>query len=129
MMPSGEFLFCSAVYRSVLNFPVFMEFPGTPSPPGPINGAPPRPGNWLIPAVLVTIFCCNVLGVIGIVYAARVDTKYQHGDYAGAAEDARQARLWTLIPLAIGLVLFTLLALFYGTLFITMMRSSGQYGQ
>jgi ABC-type Fe3+ transport system permease subunit len=80
----------------------------------PLNGAPPRPGNWLVPAILVTIFCCNVLGVVGVVYAARVDTKYLHGDYAGAAEDARQARLWTLIPVGISLVLWVLYALFFG---------------
>lgn len=106
-----------------------MDSPGNPSQPVSFNGAPPRPNNWLIPAILVTIFCCNVLGVVGIVYAARVDTKYQHGDYAGATEDARQARLWTLIPFAIGLLLFVIMAISYGALFFTIMQRSGQSPQ
>lgn len=84
--------------------------------------ATPKPNNWLVPAILVTLFCCNLLGIVGVVYAARVDTKYAHGDYAGAAEDARQARLWTLIPLIIGVVLWIGFMAFYGFFFFTMMR-------
>lgn len=91
-----------------------MENPNVPASPGYDPITPPRPSNWLVPAILVTLFCCNWLGIVGVIYAARVDTKYTLGDYAGAAEDARQARLWTLIPLIIGLVFWVAFMAFYG---------------
>lgn len=99
----------------------------TPYPPSP-GYAQPKPNNWLIPAILVTLFCCNLLGIIGVVYAARVDTKYGHGDYAGATEDARQARLWTLIPLAIGVVFWLAIMAFYGALMYTVFKQGGMGG-
>lgn len=101
-----------------------METPVNPTGFGTLNGAPPKPNNWLVPAILVTILCCNLLGVVGVVYAARVDTKYLHGDYAGAAEDARQARLWTLIPVAVGVIAWILYFVFFGAM---MMSSMNQF--
>jgi hypothetical protein len=101
-----------------------METPMNPPGAGTFNGAPPKPNNWLVPAILVTILCCNLLGVIGVVYAARVDTKYVHGDYAGAADDARQARLWTLIPVAVGVLFWILYAVFFGA---AIMSNMGQF--
>ncbi|PQA58982.1 hypothetical protein C5O19_04805 [Siphonobacter curvatus] len=87
--------------------------------------APPKPYNWLVPAILVTLFCCNYLGVVGVVYAARVETKYNLGDYAGADNDARQAKLWTLVPLAVGVIAWIILMVFYGALITSTMRSGG----
>jgi hypothetical protein len=100
----------------------FMENPTLPTSAAYDPMAAPKPNNWLVPAILVTLFCCNWLGIVGVVYAARVDTKYNHGDYAGATEDARQARLWTLIPLAIGVVFWLLFMAFYGFVFFAAMR-------
>lgn len=106
-----------------------MENSTLPSSSGYDPLAAPKPNNWLVPAILVTLFCCNWLGIVGVVYAARVDTKYAHGDYAGAAEDARQARLWTLIPLAIGVVFWLLFMAFYGFVFFAAMREGKFPGQ
>ncbi|MDR6194480.1 CD225/dispanin family protein [Siphonobacter sp. SORGH_AS_0500] len=97
-------------------------------PPFPTDSSfntPPKPYNWLVPAILVTLFCCNYLGVVGVVYAARVETKYNLGDYAGADSDARQAKLWTLVPLAVGVVLWLGLVIFYGALISSTLKSGG----
>lgn len=96
------------------------------APPSGTNpGIPPRPNNWLVPAILITLFCCNYLGVVGVIYAARVDTKYNLGDYAGAENDAKQAKLWTLIPLGVGLLCWVGFMIFYGAIFWAAMQNKG----
>lgn len=62
----------------------------------------PRPKNWLVESILVTIFCCLPFGIVGIIYAAQVNTKFDLGDYLGATRMARDARKWTLISLIVG---------------------------
>jgi hypothetical protein len=42
-------------------------------------------------------------GIVAIVYAAQVDTKWMMGDYAGAREAAKTARTWTLVAFILGL--------------------------
>ena len=83
-----------------------MEVPyATPSAPDLSGDIPPlKPSNWLWPSILATLFCCNVFGIVGIVYAARVDSLYYAGKYGESEQSARQARTWTLIAAAVGLI-------------------------
>jgi Interferon-induced transmembrane protein len=73
--------------------------------PPPQYGQPagPPPNNYLLPAIL-TILCCWPLAIPAIVFAAQVNSKYNAGDLAGAAESSRRARLFTLIAFIVGLV-------------------------
>ena len=61
---------------------------------------PLKPNNWLWQSILATLFCCIFFGIIGIVYAARVDSFYYRGMYAEAEQFARKARMWTLLAVA-----------------------------
>jgi predicted secreted protein len=74
--------------------------------PPPQYGQPagPPPNNFLVPAILSTIFCCLPFGIAAIVFAAQVNGKYAAGDMAGANESARKARLFTWISVGAGLV-------------------------
>ena len=65
--------------------------------------------NYLVQSILVTLFCCLPLGVVGIVYAAQVNPKLQAGDRSGALHSSRNAKNWTLAGFVIGL----LVLLFY----------------
>ena len=40
--------------------------------------------NYLVQAILVTLFCCLPFGVVAIIQAAQVNSKLQAGDVAGA---------------------------------------------
>ena len=73
--------------------------------PPPQYGQPagPPPNNYLVPAIL-TIFCCWPLAIPAIVFAAQVNSKYNAGDYQGAAEASRRARTFALIAFVVGLV-------------------------
>ena len=49
-----------------------------------------RPKNWLVESILVTIFCCLPFGIVGIINAANVNSRYDTGDFAGATRPARR---------------------------------------
>ena len=48
------------------------------------NNDRPSPSNNLIWAILCTIFCCQITGIIAIVFAAQVSSKYDENGYAAA---------------------------------------------
>lgn len=52
--------------------------------------------NNLVWAILSTLLCCMPLGIVSIVYAARVDGKHAAGDIQGARDDARLAANWAI---------------------------------
>lgn len=74
-----------------------------------------RPKNYLVQAILVTIFCCLPLGVVGIVFATQVNSKYDAGDYAGAEKASKQAKQFMLWGLILGLVIYVAYLAFFGT--------------
>lgn len=59
--------------------------------------------NYLVFAILTTVFCCLPAGIPAIVYAAQVNGKLQAGDYAGAQQASKNAKLWCLVALGLGL--------------------------
>lgn len=63
-----------------------------------------KPFSYLLPAILVTIFCCQPLGIAAIVFAAMSMGRSSSGDYAGAQSAANTARLLCLIAVGVGLV-------------------------
>jgi hypothetical protein len=106
------------------------HFPGgyqqPPSPAAPQYGpgyqqpAPPYPqASWpgavappiqtyLVPAILVTLFCFLPTGIAAIVYATQVSKKRDAGDYIGAARASKQARMWTIVSLAVGVAVLAI---------------------
>jgi hypothetical protein len=79
-----------------------MSTPYEPAPAGPPASQPP-PSN-LVWAILTTIFCCLIPGIVSIVFAAQVNSKWAQGDFAGAQESSRKARLWAIIAAVAGIV-------------------------
>lgn len=72
------------------------------------NAIPPMPENYLVWAILATIFCCWPIGIAAIINAAKVSSAYSTGDYAGAqkaSDNAKKFSIWT----AIGGVIFWIL--------------------
>ncbi len=92
--------------------------PGGPLQPAPRPVEPPpqqatrpsapfTPGthvpNYLVQAILVTIFCCLPFGIVSIVFAAQVNGKLGGGDYAGALESSNKAKTWAWVSFWVGL--------------------------
>ena len=86
-----------------------MDVPPPPQPEMQTSSAPQATQsdvpNYLVQAILTTVFCCLPLGIVSIVYAAQVNGKVAAGDRAGALESSRNARMWALISFVTGLVL------------------------
>ena len=83
-----------------------------------LNMAPPGPKgpfseNWLVEAILVTLLCCLPFGVVGIIFAAQVNTKQQAGDSEGAEKARKEAAKWTKIGFWVGLGVILLYVLFW----------------
>ena len=58
--------------------------PGRPYPQAPWQGAVAPIQTYLVPAILVTLFCFLPTGIAAIVYATQVSSKRDAGDYIGA---------------------------------------------
>lgn len=84
--------------------------------------AGPEPPNHLVWAILTTLFCCLPFGIVSIVYAAQVSSKWAGGDYAGAMSASRNAKQWAIIA-AVSVVLPVVLLFLFGA-FGTLVRST-----
>ena len=49
------------------------------------------PNSWLVPAVVSTLLCFPITGVIGVYFAAQVRVRWDLGDLDGADVAARRA--------------------------------------
>ena len=74
------------------------------APYGVPGGYPQHIPNYLVQAILVTIFCCLPLGIVAIIFAAQVNGKVAAGDIAGAQSSSRTARTLVIVPVIVGAV-------------------------
>ncbi len=74
----------------------------TPPPP---SGTHDKVPNYLIPAI-ISALCCFPLGIISIIFAAQVNGKVQAGNVAGALDASKKAKLFSIIFIALGVVLW-----------------------
>ncbi|HTX95870.1 MAG TPA: CD225/dispanin family protein [Mycobacterium sp.] len=74
----------------------FLEHPGPPTRP---------PNNYLIPAVLVTMFCCLPLGIVAIVKSGQVNGLWAQGRYAEAQASADSAKKWVIWSVVAGAII------------------------
>ncbi|PIK39080.1 hypothetical protein BSL78_24087, partial [Apostichopus japonicus] len=68
---------------------------------------PGTTNDYLVFAILVTIFCFWPTGIVAIVFAAKVRSLFSSGDIQGAEQASASAELWTKISLGIGIVWIT----------------------
>ena len=91
------------------------DYGSTPPPPPPLpsygipgaQGTPPP--NYLVWAILTTIFCCLPLGIASIVFSTQVNSKWSLGDIVGAQDASVKAKkfaIWAAIAWAIIAVLY-----------------------
>jgi len=86
--------------------------PPTPPPPYGASGVPglqgTPPPNYLVWAILTTIFCCLPLGIVSIVFSTQVNSKWALGDVGGAQDASVKAKrfaIWSAIAWAVIAVL------------------------
>lgn len=98
-----------------------------PVPPPPplqepepvVEDIPPlKPQNWLWQSIVATILCCLPFGIVGIIFAVKVDSLYFKGQYAESERMAQKAKMWTLIAFGVGLlyIIFWTILMFTGNM-------------
>ena len=71
------------------------------------SAAPISPGtvpNHLVGAILVTVCCCMPLGVVSILYAAKVNGLLAAGKLKDAQDASKNASTWMWVAFGIGIV-------------------------
>ena len=89
---------------------------GYPPPPPPGGGYPPpgppgygtQPDNYLVWAILVTVFCCLPLGIVSIVKSTQVSGLWAQGRFAEAHQASEDAKKWAMWGAIIGAVLIVI---------------------
>jgi hypothetical protein len=71
------------------------------------DDAPRRtpPPSYLGFSIFIVLCCCWLGGIIAVVHAAQVNSKWNAGDYAGARKASETAKMWCWISFCIGIVL------------------------
>ncbi len=55
------------------------------------------PPNYLVWGILTTVLCCLPFGIVSIVFAAQVNSKWAGGDYEGARQASKNAKIWAWV--------------------------------
>ena len=79
----------------------------------------PPPDSYLVWAILTTVCCCLPLGIVSIVYASKVNSLYQVGDYQGALYNSMQAKKWAIWSAAAGVIINVVYGILYAVAFCT----------
>ena len=62
-----------------------------------------KPKSHLALSIIVTILCCWPFGIPAIVYSAKVNNRWNEGDYAGAQEASKKAMTWIIVSAILGI--------------------------
>ncbi len=107
-------------WRALADFPE-LNTPVAPPVTGPVAPLPKSAvPNYLVPAILTTLFCCLPFGIVAIVYSGKVNTHLQAGDLAQAQLASQKARMWCWVS-ALG----TLIPVLFYLLFVAVMAGVG----
>lgn len=79
-----------------------------------MDNKPKPPQNYLALAIISTLFCCQIFGIISIIYATQVNSKYIAGDYNGAESASKNAKLWGFLSVGIGLLTIVVVIILFG---------------
>ncbi len=87
-----------------------------------------RPKNYLVESILVTIFCCLPLGIVGIINASKVNSAFDQGNFEEANKASADAKKWTKIGFISGIVVMVLYLVFLFAMGgMAMLSGAGQY--
>jgi hypothetical protein len=97
-------------------FPMGMpNIPPVSSPYNPVMMEKP-PKNWLVESILVTLLCCLPFGIVGIVYATKVESLWVSGQHEASIKASKDAGKWVRIGFFCGIAVYVLygLAMIFG---------------
>lgn len=87
-----------------------------PMNPQPVNTQPegdpePCPPTNLVWAIITTVLCCLPAGIVAIIYAMKVTSKYREGDIEGAKRASEVGAWWCIASIILGILSMPLISL------------------
>ena len=79
------------------------QVPQPPMPQPPVAPEAEAPTN-LVWAVIATVMCCQITGVIAIVYGAMTSSANSAGNYEKARRYSDIAQIWVMVSIVLGLI-------------------------
>ncbi len=70
------------------------------------------PKTYLLESILVTLFCCLPIGIVGILYSIRVEESFYSGKQEASLLASRNAGKWVKIGFIVGIIAYLLAILF-----------------
>lgn len=70
-----------------------------------------KPKDYLVESILVTLFCCMVFGILGIVYSVQANSAFSSGNITAANEFSAKAKQWVTYGFWCGIAVVTIYAL------------------
>lgn len=92
-----------------------------------MNQTQPRPQNYLVLAILTTIFCCLPTGIVSIIYSSKVNTLVAEGKYDEAIAASKSAKTWGIVGLVIGLLSYIIVFAIYGLAIFAILAGNGEF--
>jgi hypothetical protein len=80
----------------------------------------PQPKNNLVLAILATVFCFPITGIVAIVKAAQVNGLWVQGQFAEAEASAKAAKKWVIWSVVIWAILVVVYIILLSTAVINM---------
>lgn len=91
---------------------------------------PFKPNNHMVMAIITTVLSllsCTILGavpgIVSIVFASQVNSKYANGDFDGAEQASKNAKIWWIVGLVVFLLALILMIAFGGYIFAELMNN------
>ena len=86
-----------------------------------------KPNNYLVLAIISTVFCCLIPGIVSIVNAAKVNEAYALGNYEQAERASKNAKIWAIIGISIAGLFWLIYIAFFGLALFGGLMSGGDF--
>ena len=97
-------MFCRNCGNQIADAAVICPKCGVPVAGKSLAPATEQVPNHMVGAALTALFCCQIGGIVAIVYAAQVNSKLARGDVEGARAASKTASMWITVNLITGLI-------------------------
>ena len=104
-------MFCKNCGNQIADAAVVCPKCGVPVAGKSVASATEQVPNHMVGAILTALFCCQIGGIVAIVYAAQVNTKLARGDIEGARAASKTANTWITVNIITGVLIGVIYAI------------------
>ena len=70
----------------------------------PVVQSEERPSNYLVWAIISTLLCNLIFGIIAIIFASKVNPAFDKGDFVAARRNSERAQWFIIISIVLGVI-------------------------